>query len=185
MPLFEVGADGTVNQIAGNYSGSGGGSGGAITFDDVYPVGSIYISTQTGSTASPASMFGGTWARITDKFLLASGSSYVIGSTGGSANAIIPSHSHTFSGNNMSGTLHMRTTVNADTFAGSSGVLGYTNSGSSYKWNQGHSTGNTGKYLATITFSGTPSGSISTEGSSVTGANMPPYQVVDVWERIA
>ena len=48
----------------------------------IYPVGSIYMSV---TSASPADLFGGTWERIKDRFLLASGDSYSAGSTGGEA----------------------------------------------------------------------------------------------------
>ena len=50
--------------------------------DLIYPVGSIYMST---NNASPQTFFGGTWERIQDKFLLAAGSTYAAGGTGGSA----------------------------------------------------------------------------------------------------
>ncbi len=65
-------------------------------FDSVYPVGAVYIST---SSTSPASLFGGSWTQITNTFLVASGSDYTAGSTGGSTSVTltasnIPSHSH-------------------------------------------------------------------------------------------
>ena len=53
----------------------------------VYPIGSIYMSV---NATSPASLFGGTWEQIQDRFLLAAGSTYSAGSTGGSA-----THTHT------------------------------------------------------------------------------------------
>lgn len=48
---------------------------------------------------SPASLFGGTWEQIKDKFLLAAGGIYAVGSTGGEASVSltveeIPSHNH-------------------------------------------------------------------------------------------
>lgn len=49
--------------------------------DDIYPIGSIYISTDN---TNPAQLFGGTWERIEDKFLLAAGSEYYAGTEGGS-----------------------------------------------------------------------------------------------------
>lgn len=62
----------------------------------VYPVGSIYMSTQN---TSPATFLGGTWEQIQDRFLLAAGSSYTAGNTGGAATvaletANLPSHKH-------------------------------------------------------------------------------------------
>lgn len=64
--------------------------------DFFYPVGSIYIST---SSTSPATLFGGTWAEITGRFLLAHDSSHSPGSTGGEYNTTltedtIPTHNH-------------------------------------------------------------------------------------------
>ena len=46
-----------------------------------YPVGSIYMST---NTSSPAALFGGSWSIISGRFLLGQSSSYTLGSTGGS-----------------------------------------------------------------------------------------------------
>lgn len=45
-----------------------------------WPVGSIYTSTEA---TSPATLFGGTWEQIKDRFLLAAGDDYAAGSTGG------------------------------------------------------------------------------------------------------
>ena len=64
--------------------------------DMMWPVGSIYISV---SSTSPATLFGGTWQRIKDTFLLASGDTYSADTTGGSATntletANLPSHTH-------------------------------------------------------------------------------------------
>ncbi len=51
---------------------------------DAYPVGSIYMSY---TSTSPASLFGGKWAQIQDRFLVGVGSSYTAGATGG-ANSV-------------------------------------------------------------------------------------------------
>ncbi len=61
-----------------------------------YPVGAIYLSV---SSTSPASLFGGTWERLKDKFLLAAGDSYAAGSTGGEDSHVLslnemPNHRH-------------------------------------------------------------------------------------------
>ena len=62
----------------------------------VYPVGSIYMSV---GSSSPSLLFGGTWEKIQDKFLLASGSTYIAGTTGGEATHSLtidemPFHNH-------------------------------------------------------------------------------------------
>ena len=48
------------------------------------------------NSTSPATLFGGTWQQIEDTFLLGAGSTYSAGSSGGSADAIVVSHTHTF-----------------------------------------------------------------------------------------
>ena len=63
-----------------------------------YPVGAIYISV---SSTDPGTIFGGTWQQIQDVFLLAAGSTYAAGSTGGEASHTltvdeIPSHTHEY-----------------------------------------------------------------------------------------
>lgn len=67
-------------------------AGGGITLADVYPVGAIYLSV---TSTSPEALFGGTWTRIQDVFLMCGGSDYAPGSTGGSTDLIVPSHTHT------------------------------------------------------------------------------------------
>ena len=72
-------------------------------YPGVYPVGSIYLSV---NATSPASLFGGTWERIEDRFLLAAGSTWAAGETGGEAVHTLtvdemPAHSHSVP--NMSG----------------------------------------------------------------------------------
>lgn len=71
------------------------GGGGSVA-DLIYPVGAIYLST---SSTSPKTLFGGTWQRIYDRFLLCAGTIFSAGSTGGEADHKLtveemPSHSH-------------------------------------------------------------------------------------------
>ena len=68
-----------------------------------YPVGAIYLSV---NDINPGTLFGGTWERIEDTFLLACGSAYAIGSTGGEATHTLtvgemPSHNHGISYQNV------------------------------------------------------------------------------------
>lgn len=65
---------------------------------DAHPVGSLYLSS---SPTDPATLFGGTWTRIKDRFVLAAGDAYANGATGGSATvkltkSNLPAHSHSF-----------------------------------------------------------------------------------------
>ena len=62
----------------------------------LYPVGSIYLAA---NAVSPASLFGGAWEQIKDRFLLGAGDAYAVGATGGEAQTTlgvnhIPAHTH-------------------------------------------------------------------------------------------
>lgn len=69
----------------------------ATIMKTVYPVGAVYTSTVA---TDPKTLFGfGTWERIQDRFLLAAGSTYSAGATGGEAAHKLtvdemPSHTH-------------------------------------------------------------------------------------------
>jgi len=69
-----------------------------VILNRLYPVGAIYIST---NDTSPSTIFGGTWNKIEDRFLLASSSTYAKGSTGGEATHTLtvqemPNHAHDY-----------------------------------------------------------------------------------------
>ena len=87
-----------------------------------HPVGSLYW---TSKNENPAVTFGGgTWKQITDKFVLAAGSTYKAESTGGASTVILtvanlPSHNHSYT---PSGTVK-------STFTGSSHSHTFTPSG--------------------------------------------------------
>ena len=66
--------------------------------DWLHPVGSIYQSTVD---TDPGELFGGTWERIKDRFLLAAGDTFSAGKTGGEASHTltvdeIPDHTHSY-----------------------------------------------------------------------------------------
>jgi len=65
---------------------------------DAHPVGSLYWSSDP---TDPSTLFGGTWVRIKDRFVLAVGDTYANGETGGSATvklteSQLPTHKHSF-----------------------------------------------------------------------------------------
>lgn len=123
---------------------------------NLHPVGSIYISV---SSTNPGSLFGGTWARIQDTFLLAAGSSYAAGSTGGEAQHKLttdemPSHNHWFWQNPSAG-------------------IGPGSYGNEAYLAQSKVSSNAGR------------GYTSNEGGAQAHNNMPPYLAVYVWQRTA
>lgn len=73
-------------------------------------VGSIYI---TANTTNPATLFGGSWTLIKDRFMVGSGGGYTVMGTGGVATTgiTLPSHCHAVrgsydAGSNVSGSTH-------------------------------------------------------------------------------
>lgn len=119
----------------------------------IYPIGSIYISTVS---TSPSILFGGTWERIKDTFLLAAGTTYTAGATGGEATHTLtinemPSHQH-FLPVNVNEIEHEQ---NTDVFSYAGWKSNYNNS-------------------ATLS-----------NGGNQPHNNMPPYLAVYVWKRTA
>jgi microcystin-dependent protein len=165
------------------------------TWQYIYPVGSIYMST---NSVNPSSLFGGTWDRIKDRFLLAAGDYYNSGSVGGTAtNTLteenIPAHSHTYEKATAVGnhTLtvdeipshthsYSKTTspFSSNVAAASPGVnvISCTNAGN---------TASTGGDQAHNHPLETTSASTSEVGSGTEVNNMPPYITVNVWVRTA
>lgn len=136
------------------WANSGGGGGSPL---DAYPVGSIYLST---SSTSPQTLFGGSWTRIQDTFLLCAGSTYAAGSTGGEAEHTLtvdemPSHSHDVSITTLSS----------------------VSNNASPRYNTGTRTSD--GYKSTLSYES------SFTGNSQPHNNMPPYLSVYAWKRIA
>lgn len=126
------------------------------TANAIYPVGAVYISFVS---TSPASLFGGTWQRLKDTFLLANGDSYAANTTGGSATKSIsvnnlPAHNHTV--NSAGAHTHTATTANNGAHnhtASTGGAGGHTHSAStSTDGNHSHTRGSmniTGTFRST------------------------------------
>lgn len=138
-----------------------------------YPVGSLYMST---AATSPASLFGGTWERIQDKFLLAAGSSYAVGATGGAASVSLtqeqlPKHTHW---------MGVYTTT-----SGSDKIPGWTLYVQS-RWDTSSNWASTSAdEKANCKWGETGLGTTSSTGSGTAHDNMPPYIAVYVWKRTA
>ena len=142
-------------------------------FELIYPVGAIYMST---SNVSPALMFGGTWEQIQNRFLLAAGSSYSAGSTGGSADASLVAHTHSVSGTAASNGAHTHGMGNVwSDGTGSSSAYMKT----SKRTLTTRNTGSAGAHTHSVT------GTAASNGVAATGKNMPPYLAVYVWKRTA
>lgn len=123
----------------------------------VFPIGYIYISA---SDTDPGTIFGGTWQRIQDTFLLAAGTNHSAGSTGGAETVTLttnqmPAHNH-------------RVAVRGFTTSTSTEAITFD----SYNYSVGAQAG----WAGTITES---------TGGGEAHNNMPPYLAVYMWKRIA
>lgn len=158
----------------------------------VYPVGAIYMST--GST-NPGSVFGfGTWSQLAPgRMLMGAGGSYAPGSTGGSANATLVSHTHTATLTGTSGGAGAHNhTVNDPGHAhglggAGSGGIPFVGSvvGTYDKFTVSNTTGISLNGVGDHTHSLSVAGTTDASGSSATDANLPPYLVVYMWQRTA
>lgn len=127
-----------------------------VLIDTIYPVGSIYMSV---NSTSPTTLFGGSWTQIQDRFILAAGSTYAGGATGGAA-----SHTHVVPvGYNTSNKLWGISYYYGSQNVSTSGSLAHPNQSVS-----------------------TMSGSFTWKLPSTGGtSNLPPYIAVYVWKRTA
>ena len=146
-------------------------------FDFIYPIGSIYVSV---NSTNPGTLMGGTWEQIQDKFLLAAGSIYTAGSTGGEANHGLtanemPSHTHTISssGGHNHNQYFLEFRWPTASYSGTKSV-GRPQSAGTQNTNERATTTN-GAHTHT------PGNS----GGGVAHNNMPPYLAVYVWKRTA
>lgn len=103
---------------------------------------------------------------LTDRFIMGAGSTYNPADTGGNADALIPAHSHTFSGTTSSNGQHTHTAGNTgyDGTVGAAFDIAASNGAAATA-----TTDSAGEH--THTFSGTTQ----TVGSDATNANLPPY----------
>lgn len=125
--------------------------------NQMFPIGYIYIST---NATSPANLFGGTWERIQDTFLLAAGTTYAAGATGGEAEHTLtenemPSHSHDY----------QKPVLN---YVGGNSYLDINGTTSGWRGSDASGTNNT-----------------KNAGGGQAHNNMPPYLAVYVWKRTA
>lgn len=155
------------------------GSDGDVDFDSIYPVGSIYMSVLN---TNPSSYFGGSWEQITDTFLLAAGTTYTAGSTGGEATHTLtttelPAHTHTASTNSTGAHTHnFQGYWRAGSGTSQPAVASY-NKVSGDEVSDPTSILSAGAHKHTVTVNNT--------GSGTAHNNMPPYLAVYVWKRIA
>lgn len=175
--------------------------------DLLYPVGSIYISMKN---LNPATLFGGTWEQLKDRFLLAAGDNYsgVNNPKGGESSHVLtvaemPSHQHggstaaDGSHSHTRGTMEISGTFAADDSA-RAGHHGEYPTGAFYDagrvdldLDSGGGSGTRVGFLASRSWTGNTSvapnhqHTINSEGGNKAHNNMPPYITVYMWYRVS
>lgn len=148
-----------------------------MDFNLIYPVGSIYMSTDN---TDPSLLFGGTWEQLENKFLLGAGSTYTAGDSGGSDTHTHTTGDHTLTVNEMpkhSG--HLPTQPSGGTIARYLSTSVLTSYGSSGRgWTE--VSGSEAMPAGQIAGGSEAHNHGNTGGSS----NMPPYLVVYMWKRL-
>jgi hypothetical protein len=136
----------------------------------LYPIGVIYSSTVS---TNPNTLFGfGTWTAFgAGRVMIGDGGGFSAGATGGSADAVVVSHTHTATSTD-SGHTHVMSANSARPITGSAALYAALDGGVSGSSSTQSSTAN-------ITTT------ISTTGVSATNANLQPYIVVYLWQRTA
>ena len=164
----------------------------AAVCDMIYPVGSLYMSTDS---TSPASRFGGTWEQIKDKFLLSAGDTYTAGVTGGSATKNIQ-HKHTTGSHKLiesefpqrTGYFDIRKWYTGSIIVGTSGkfsTLGYQGINANPSVADSGNAGKAERIRYQFGSNGTHSHGDTGNAGSTTQDIMPPYLTVYVWKRTA
>ena len=143
---------------------------GKALWELIYPVGSLYLSAVD---TDPGVLFGGTWERIRDRFLLAAGTAYGAGTTGGEAvhtltESELPTHAHDP--------------------ANEAGYYGFiTNSQKAFTVGDMGVQSGSGRYYpyAPAAFDVSRNTKTGSVGGGKAHNNMPPYLAVYVWQRTA
>jgi len=144
----------------------------------IYPVGSIYTNATNATNPSDSTLLGfGTWVAFGEgRVAIGNGGGFTAGATGGSADAIVVSHSHTASSSSsVDDPGHVHPLPN--------GVAAPSGNEVDDGGSPGASKGDT---LSAVTnISVTTTTTVNSTGSSGTNANLQPYIVVYMWRRTA
>jgi microcystin-dependent protein len=142
-----------------------------------YPVGSIYMNAAVAT--NPATLLGfGTWVafgagKVPVGIDAADSDFNTVGGTGGTKDAIVPTHTHTASSSSTS-------TDSGHTHSISRGYGASGTGGDALLAGGGVQSGSATANITTLTTT-----TIANAGESATGKNLQPYIVVYMWKRTA
>ena len=161
--------------------------------DLIYPVGSIYMSVS--STFNPGTAFGGTWSKIEGKFLVgkqddpddeSEGTFETLGSSGGAEASKfrigvdnMPEHNHSLSYTMYEAGNHRHSFDGRQSNGSYSTPEGYATSNAYYTYYTDYA----GSHTHDMTFTMGKVGKETPDEISV--ATIPPYFVVNMWQRVS
>lgn len=141
----------------------------------IYPVGAIYMSEKN---TSPASLFGGSWSQIQERFLYAAAASgtYAVGNVGGErTHTLIPSELPP---------VRMKVGVHAGGYVGENGTVNsFIRNGSTYGTESSRKTGDTSDRTPELYVNSSLLNSF--ECLNHPHNNMPPYVCMYMWKRVS
>ena len=131
----------------------------------------------SSNSVNPGTLFGGTWEQITDRMIMAAGSTYAVGTTGGAIG-----HTHTTAG-------HVLTV--AEMPSHTHGIYYDANfcaahTGNINSWKQGLvNVDAPGAYYTNMPQPYTGGSASHNHGDTGSASNLPPYIVAYIWRRTA
>lgn len=141
---------------------------GATLLDLLHPIGSIYMSAES---TSPADLFGGTWERLVNRFLIGAGDTYELGEEGGAK-----SHTHGSLNLNNGSLEAMIGSANGDATK-----LGYTPG----NWNATDVPYWEIQCGTAIRGTEATAHNTAVRGVTASGSHIPPYVAINIWKRTA
>jgi hypothetical protein len=187
FPTLNQNTTGTAAGLSSTLAVASGGTGvttaaavASLVGNLLFPVGAIYTATVA---TNPGTLLGfGTWTAFgAGRVLIGNGGGFSAGATGGSADAVVVSHTHTYSA--TTSTASLSGTFEASKPAAASGIVSIAATGLAGGADGAQST--VTRYSVDASHSHTVSGTTASSGVSGTNANLQPYVVVYMWQRTA
>lgn len=156
-----------------------------LIIDLTYPIGSI-LQNDDSSFDPNVEYSWQTWEKIEGKMLMSSGTvgstTYTVGQTGGSNDAVVGLHNHSFTGNTLTTPSYNWSHTHTVSVGAASSLKATT--GTAY-YKSGTSSNLTSSSAGAHTHTYTASGTITETGEDSTDKNLPPYYATNIWKRVS
>lgn len=161
-------------------------------FEKIYPVGSIYMSM---NNTSPGVLFGGTWGRISERFLVGATDNQVTvapGFTGGNGTITLnkenlPAHTHTVPAHTHTATETSAGSHTHNIYIREDNAKGGTAEriGAATSYKKARATSSAGAHTHKVTVSSAAATNTGSIGDAKPVNIIPPFIAVNMWQRIS